>query len=141
MTGGITQQDGIKYNKFGTRKLAEGVSRSPRGGVRVLSGEELAVKNRALTQGAWEVEDGTAYLRLPIAPMKPLHEATDVLQARTLHAEIALQRAASFIERSFAVSGVLGVIEHDAGEMVLRLDAQQYREKIAPLQQQRGAAR
>lgn len=141
MTGGVTQQDGIEYRKYGTKALAQ-PPRIERGPVKVTSREEAELTNRATTEGAWAVHGNTAYLSMPIPPMKPLQEGGEpVLQARTLHAEACLERAARWLEKGFGVKDVHGIIDHeDGGSIVLQLDVQQYDEKIAPRAQARTGA-
>ncbi len=143
MTGGVTQQDGIEYGKYGTAELAQR-PRTLRGNVQITSHEEVEFKKRVLNSNAWVLHNGTAYLTMPIPPMPELDETHGAaLQARTLHAETRMQRAAQWLERDFNVSGVQGVISHeDGGTITLQLDAKQYEANIAPLaQQQRGALR
>lgn len=141
MTRGITQQDGIKYGKYLTGKLAVSEDnghttiRTSRGPVQIMSREEAELKKRVTTENAWAVHNGTAYLAIPIPPMKLLDETDGTaLQARTRHAELFLERNAQWLEKHFGLEKVQGVIDHeDGGTITLQLDAKQYQEKVAPL--------
>lgn len=156
MTGGITRQGDIEYGKYRTGKLALNhvAENSPpnsdiqvrqlRSFTQFASLDESKLYARALQKEAWSITDDAAYLTIPIPPMKPLQEGSEpVMQARSLHAELFLQRNAEWLEKHFGVTGVQGMISHeDGGTIQLRVNAEQYHEKIAPLAKEtRGASR
>lgn len=120
------------------------VSRVPRGPVKVLaSATEVALYQRAVNANAWTLHGDTAYLNIPIPPLKPLKHSDDTLRNRTLFAELFLEKSAALLEKHFGVTNVQGNIDHeDGGTIQMRVDAAQYHEKIeARAKEKIGASR
>ena len=124
MTGGITQQNGIRYGQYGTPALAQ----TPRTGKRKpITPAEAAIIQQV--ERADTYDQGTnVHIILNVPKASAL---ADGLPKGSLAAQTFMQKAASIVEHYFDVSGVSAVLgTSDTIELII--DSAQYNEKIAP---------